>query len=186
MALADYLRDDPEVALVAPFGDAMSEADWAAEYQPYEDLMLAHQPMAAWARYNTPAPLAIGAPLGSGAELHAATPATLDSPDLARIERAAASTTHTVRSCRFAALPLLSIIRIPKVLPLYAMRPRLDRAATDELETALAALKHSGEIDGYVWTHSLPMRHLAEQVEVLLLLPVGTTVDKAMFPQYKD
>ena len=167
MALADYLRDDPEVALVAPFGDAMSEADWATDYQPYEDLMLAHQPMAAWARYNTPAPLAIGAPLGSGAELHAATPATMDSPDLARIERAAASTTHTV-------------------LPLYAMRPRLDRVATDELETALAALKHSGEIDGYVWTHSLPMRHLAEQVEVLLLLPVGTTVDKAMFPEYKD
>jgi hypothetical protein len=140
---------------------------YCLDFQPYEDLMLAHQPMAAWARYNTPAPLAIGAPLGSGAELHAAPAAAVESPDLARIERAAASTTHTV-------------------LPLYAMRPRLDRAATDELETALAALKSRGEIDGYVWTHSLPMRHLSEQVEVLLLLPVGATVDKTMFPEYKD
>lgn len=166
MALADYLRGNEDVALVAPFGQAMTEAEWATEYQPYEDLIVAHQPLSAWARHDTSPPLSVGAHLGSGANLHTAS-AGVESPDLARIERAASSETHTV-------------------LPLYLMRPRLDKAATAEMEAALTKLKASGEIDGYVWTRSLPMPHLTEQVEVLLLLPVGATVDKTLFPKYAD
>ena len=182
VTMGDYMRDPVDggkVALVGPYADLMSSSEWHATVGAYEDYMLAQQPIGAWGCHD-PAPPSLVGRVMSGEQIRelagsmsvslAAVPrqplAREGHAIIGRIERADEGSTHVA-------------------LPLYAPTWRFTAAGagkTGELLQALGTLEKQGAIAGHAWLRDVPMKHLPEQVELLLLLPVCSAVDEKMFP----
>jgi hypothetical protein len=72
------------------------------------------------------------------------------------------------------------------VLPLYGTAWKFAAAGgakTEELFAALERLRAQGLVTEWAWQRDIPMAQLPEQVELLLLLPVGERVDETVFPR---